>query len=103
MENRQKRETEIRKMVQQLNEKTRVLVEATSSPSHLGMQLEQRIKTLQDMKYSAEELINETIRILTKEGYEINRDMIAYCFKNLTTIGDQLDSAVRTLKAKPIG
>lgn len=103
MENKQKRETEIRKMVQQLNEKTRVLIEATSSQSHLGMQLEQRIKTLQDLKFSAVGLIYETIRILTEEGYETNRDMIAYCFKNMTTIGDRLDSAIGTLRAKPSG
>jgi hypothetical protein len=87
-------------MVQQLNEKTRVLIEATSSPSHLGMQLEQRIETLHNLKSTAEGLINETIQVLTAEGYEKNREMIAFCFKNLTTIGEQLDSAIRTLRTK---
>lgn len=101
MQNRQKRETEIRKMVQQLNEKTRVLIEATASTSHLGMRLEQRVKRLQDLKFSAVGLINKTIQILTEEGYEKNRDLIGYCFQNMTTLGDRLDSAIGTIKSKP--
>ena len=88
-------------MVQQLNEKTRVLIEATASKSHLGMQLEKRVKRLQDLKFSAVGLINETIQILTEEGYEKNRDLIGYCFQNMTTIGDRLDSAIGTIKSKP--
>ncbi len=100
MDNR-KREAEIRKMVQQLNEKARILIEATASTSHLGMQLEQRTKRLQDLKFSAVGLINETIQILTEEGYDKNRELISYCFQNMTTIGDRLDSAIGTIKSKP--
>ena len=101
MENKQKREAEIRKMVQQLNEKARMLIESTQSSSHLGMPLEQRIKRLEDLKVSAVGLLNETIQILTEEGYEKNRDLIGYCFQNMTTIGDRLDSAIGTIKSKP--
>lgn len=103
MEDKQKREMEIRKMVQQLNEKTRGLIEATSSSSHLGMQLEQRIKTLQDLKFIAVGLITETIQILAGEGYKKNREMIAYCFNNMTIIEHKLDSAIGTLRVKPTG
>ena len=103
MENKERREAEIRKMVQQLKEKTRVLVEATSSQSYLGMPVEKRIETLQDLKYSADGLLNETIGILTAESYEKNREMITYCFTNLTNIGGQIDSAIKTLKTKATG
>ena len=103
MENKQKQEAEIRKMVQQLNEKTRMLIESTQSSSHLGMPLEQRVKRLEDLKFSAVGLINETIQVLTEEGYEKNRELISYCFQNMTTIGDRLDSAIRAIKSKPNG
>jgi len=96
------RETEIRKMVQQLNDKTRGLIESTASDSHLGMQLEQRVKTLQDLKEATETLLKETIDVLTQEGYEKNRDMISFCFTNMTGIGERIDSAIRTIKNKPL-
>ena len=73
METKQKREAEIRKMVQQLNEKARMLIESTQSSSHLGMPLEQRVKRLEDLKFSAVGLLNETIQVLTEESYEKNR------------------------------
>ncbi len=101
MDNNQKRDAEIRKMVQQLNEKARMLIESTQSSSHLGMPLEQRVKRLEDLKFSAVGLINETIRVLTEESYENNRDLMSYCFQNMTAIEDRLDSAIRAIKSNP--
>ena len=101
MESNQKREAEIRKMVQQLNEKTRTLIESTQSSSHLGMPLEQRVKRLEDLKFSAVGLLNETVQVLTEEGYEKNRELTSYCFQNMTAIGDRLDSAIRAIKSRP--
>jgi hypothetical protein len=96
------REAEIRKMVQQLNDKAAGLIQATASEVHLGMQLDQRIKTLQDLKTATETLLKETIDVLTAEGYEKNREIITYCFSSMTGIAERLDSAIRTLKIKTI-
>ena len=103
MENKQKREAEIRKMVQQLNEKARMLIESTQSSSHLGMPLEQRVKRLEDLKFSAVGLLNETIQVLTEEGYANNRELMSYCFQNMTAIEERLNSAIRAIKSKPNG
>lgn len=85
-------------MVQQLNDKSRGLIESTASESHLGMKLEQRIKALRDLKEATETLLKETMDVLTHEGYEKNREIISYCFSNMTNIAERLDSAIRTLK-----
>jgi len=101
LDNNKQREAEIRKMVQQLNDKTKGMIEATASDSHLGMQFEQRVKTLQDLKEATESLLKETINVLTQEGYQKNRDMISFCFNNMTDIGSRIDSAIRTMKINP--
>jgi hypothetical protein len=101
LDSSKERETEIRKMVQQLNDKTRGLIESTASDFHLGMQLEQRVKTLQDLKEATETLLKETIDVLTQEGYQKNRDMISFCFTSMTGIGERIDSAIRAIKNRP--
>ena len=98
MDSNKQRDDEIRKMVQKLIEKTRGLIESTASETHLGMALDQRVKTLQDAKADSEMLLKETINVLTQEGYQKNRDMITFCFNNMTDISARLDSAVRSIK-----
>ncbi len=100
MDANKQREAEIRKMVQQLNEKAAGLIQATASESYLGMQLDKRVATLQDLKEATEMLLKETIDVLTREGYEKNREMISFCFSNMTGIAERLDSAIRALKLK---
>ena len=101
MTNTQQREVEVRKFIEQLNQKTKSLIEVTASSSFQGLSLEQRLKKLRDMKADTELLINIAIKTLTEEGYEQNREMIAYCVNNLTTIGEQLDAAIRKIQQKP--
>ncbi len=50
MDDNKQRNDEIRKMVQQLNDKAKGLIEATATESHLGMGLDQRVETLKDLK-----------------------------------------------------
>ncbi len=100
METNKQRDAEIRKMVQQLNDKAGSMIQATASESYLGMQLDKRISTLQDLKEATETLLKETIDVLTHEGYEKNREMITFCFSSMTGITERLASAIRTLKLK---
>jgi hypothetical protein len=102
LESSKQRDDEIRKMIQQLNDKARGLIDATQSDSHLGMPLDKRVKTLQDLKEDSETLLKETINVLTQEGYQKNRDMISLCFNNMTDLSSRLDSAIRNIKNKAV-
>lgn len=100
MDNNKQQDAEIRKMILQLNDKARGIIEATGSESYLGMCVEQRVKTLQELKEVTETLLKETIDALTRESYEKHRHMISFCFTSMTNIAERLDSAIRTIKLK---